>query len=41
MYRENEDTIELGAVSADTRGKLMGFADVEEGQQVTPSLSDD
>jgi len=41
MYRECEDTIELGAVSADTRGKLMGFADVEEGQQVTPSLIDD
>lgn len=41
MKHEYEDTIDLGTVRVDTRGKLMGFADVEEGQQVSPSLNDD
>lgn len=41
MNRELEDTIELGAVSVDTKGKLEGYADVEEGQQILPGLSND
>jgi len=41
MNREHEDIIELGVVSADTRGKLVGFADTEEGQQIHPGLTDD
>lgn len=41
MYRECENTIELGVVSADTKGKLEGYADVEEGQQILPGLTND
>jgi hypothetical protein len=41
MNREREDTIELGVVSADTKGSTLGFADVEIGLQPKVGLSDD
>jgi hypothetical protein len=41
MNREVEDTIELGVVSADTKGLLVGSADTEFGRQQPIGLSDD
>ncbi|WP_443025151.1 hypothetical protein [Sphingomonas sp. QA11] len=36
-----EHTIELGVVSADTKGSTIGFADVETGLQPKVGLTDD
>lgn len=41
MNREHEDVIELGAVSAETKGVQVGFADIEDGERILPGLSDD
>lgn len=41
MNREYEDTIELGAVSVDTKGKFVGLPDQEEGEQIATGLADD
>jgi hypothetical protein len=41
MNREYEDTIDLGVVSADTRGNTVGIADVEIGLQPSAGLTDD
>jgi hypothetical protein len=41
MNREQEDVIELGVVSADTKGVQVGFADIEDGERILPGLSDD
>jgi hypothetical protein len=41
MKRELEDTIELGVVSADTKGLPVGLADSDFAQQHKIGLSDD
>ena len=41
MYRELEDTIELGTVSADTKGKFVGLPDQEDGERIAAGLADD
>ncbi len=41
MKREHEDTIELGVVSADTKGLFVGGADQDNGQLKPIGLSDD
>ncbi|UUL82520.1 hypothetical protein [Sphingomonas qomolangmaensis] len=41
MKYEHENTIELGVVSADTKGSSIGFADTEVGLQPNAGLSDD
>lgn len=41
MKYEQEDTIELGVVSADTKGVIGTENDFEAGQKLLPGLSDD
>lgn len=41
MNREHEDTIELGAVSTDTKGLPVGAVDTEFSHQKPIGLSDD
>lgn len=41
MNREQEDVIELGAVSTETKGVQVGFADTEDGERIQLGLSDD
>ncbi|WP_155006504.1 benenodin family lasso peptide [Sphingomonas hengshuiensis] len=41
MNREHEDTIELGVVSTDTKGLIVGGPDADNGQLAPFGLSDD
>ncbi|WP_157093954.1 benenodin family lasso peptide [Sphingomonas mali] len=41
MNREHEDTIELGAVSVETKGLIVGGPDQDNGQLKPFGLSDD
>jgi hypothetical protein len=41
MNRECESTVELGVVSADTKGVAPGIVDQEFGEQLKSGLSDD
>lgn len=41
MRIEDRKIVELGSVSADTRGSVMGIADSEFGKMWRPSLQDD
>lgn len=41
MNDEYEYDLELGTVSADTRGGVIGIADFENGQQMVTGLADD
>ncbi len=41
MRSEETKLIELGSVSGDTRGGVMGIADSEFGKMWRPSLHDD
>lgn len=37
----DDDLIDLGAVTQETKGKLVGFDDHDAGLQIQPGLSDD
>ena len=41
MNCEYEDAVELGVVSADTRGAIGTYEDYELGRQLVPGLGDD
>lgn len=41
MNREDEDVIELGSVSLDTKGAIEGVPDTEGGLQPLSGLTDD
>ena len=41
MRNEETNTIELGTISADTRGSVMGIIDSEFGKMWNPGLHDD
>lgn len=41
MKREDDDLIELGAVTEETKGGPIGFVDAEQTKQPHPGLSAD
>lgn len=41
MRSEDNDVIELGTVSADTRGGMSGLSDGDSGMMMHPGLRDD
>lgn len=41
MATEDMDVIELGTVSVDTQGGMMGIADTDLGWELHPGLKDD